>query len=94
MASKHQKTFFSKTLSRNGVPDAIVVVLVVVGAVVVFVEVVVIVLICTYRSRILYFKGTVQLDFRPPVFFIIQTSLGHGSMGLNIFVFSKISRRY
>lgn len=38
-----KRHFFSKTLSRNGVPDAIVVVLVVVGAVVVFVVVVVIV---------------------------------------------------
>ena len=32
-------------------------------------------------------KGTVQRDFQLPVFFIIQTSLGHWSMGLNIFDF-------
>ena len=35
------------------------------------------------------FKGTVQRDFQPPVFFIIQTSLGHWSISLNIFVFSS-----
>ena len=35
----------------------------------------------------LYLKETVQRDFLPPVFFIIQTSLGHLSMGLNIFNF-------
>ena len=39
-------------------------------------------------SIYVYIKGTVQRDFRPPVFFIVQTSLGHWSMGLNILVFS------
>ena len=34
------------------------------------------------------FKGTVQRDFRPPVFFLIRTSLGHLLMGWNIFDFS------
>ena len=28
-----------------------------------------------------HLKGTVQRDFQPPVFFIIQTSLGQGPMG-------------
>ena len=35
-----------------------------------------------------FIKGTVQQDFQLPVFFIIQTSLGHWSMGVNIFDFS------
>ena len=32
-------------------------------------------------------KGTVQRDFRPPVFFIIPTGLGHWPMGENVFKF-------
>ena len=30
------------------------------------------------------FKGKVHRDFRPPIFFIIRTCLGHWSMGKNI----------
>ena len=33
------------------------------------------------------FKGTVQQDFRPPVFFIIRTGMGYWPMGQNSFVF-------
>ena len=38
-------------------------------------------------ERFFCLKRTVQRDFWLPVFFIIQTSLGHWSMGLNIFEF-------
>ena len=40
-----------------------------------------------FATKIIYFKGTDQRDFRLPVFFIIQASLGYWSMGLNIFNF-------
>ena len=42
--------------------------------------------VCLYCDDFI-FKGTVQRDFRLPVFFIIQTSLYHWSIGLNIFDF-------
>jgi hypothetical protein len=34
---------------------------------------------------VLFLKGTVSRDFRPPVFFINQPHLGHWSAGYNIF---------
>ena len=36
---------------------------------------------CLTHSILCLLKGTVQRDFRPPVFFIIPTGLGHWLMG-------------
>ena len=43
-----------------------------------------------YQAKMVLLKGTVQRDFWPPVFFIIQTSLGHWPTGSNIFEFGSV----